>query len=120
MWRSNSGAGRIRAILALAILAALAYVLAKVVPVYVNNYQLSDYLRDVAVRATVDRTNADTLQQEVVTYASTLNLPIAARDVKVNAQAGHVTIVVDYDVPVDLRIYTLHLRFTPSAESRAE
>jgi hypothetical protein len=38
--------------------------------------------------------------------------------VKVEAGGGRVTVSLDYTVPVDLKVYTLNLHFTPSAENR--
>lgn len=119
MRRSDSGEGYAKAILALGILAALIYVGIEAVPVYVNNYQLADYLRDRAVKATVERPTAENLQAEVVTYARNLGLPVTSDNVQVTVTRDSVKIQLDYTVPVDLKVYTWVLHFTPSAESRA-
>jgi hypothetical protein len=119
MGRSDRGQGRLKAILSLAFLAAVAYAGFKIVPVYVQNYELQDYIRQVAVRASVDRAPAEAVQNNIVAHArDDLRLPITRDHVKVNYSGRTVTIQLDYTVPVDLKVYTLNLHFTPSAENR--
>jgi hypothetical protein len=43
---------------------------------------------------------------------------VSPEQVKVDVGGGKVVVTVDYTVPVDLMVYTLELRFTPSAENR--
>jgi hypothetical protein len=120
MGRSDRGQGKMKAILSLAFLAAVAYAGVKIIPVYVQNYELQDYIRQIAVRATVDRTPAEAVQNNVVAHArDNLRLPITRENVKVQYSGRTITIDIDYTVPVDLKVYTLNLRFTPSAENRA-
>ncbi len=117
MRRLDQGKGRLKAFFALAVLAATIYLGFKIIPIYVNNYDLSQHLHDVAVDATVRRTSADNITKDVVAYASDLGLPVTADNVKVSV-GSVVTIDLDYTVPVDLKFYTLMLHFTPSAENR--
>jgi hypothetical protein len=119
MRRSDSGQGSGKAFLALLIVVALGYLGIKTIPVYVNNYQLGDYIRDLAVRATVERPPAERLQGDVVAKAQSLDLPVTAGNVKVTVTNEKVIIRVDYTVPIDLKLYTLNLHFTPSAENHA-
>lgn len=122
MGRIDEGKGRLKAFFALAVLAATAYLGFKIIPVYVNNYDLTQHLHDVAVDAIVHRSpdvhaQEEKIRQEVVSYASDLGLPVTAENVKVTA-GSTVTIDLDYIVPVDLKVYTLMLHFTPSAQNR--
>jgi hypothetical protein len=119
MRRSDSGEGYGKAIFALAIVAGIAYIAIKAVPPYVENYELTDHLRDLAVRATVERMSGDSVTQDVLEYAHNLGLPVTAADVKVTSTGGMVKIELDYRVPIDLKFYTLFLHFTPAAENRA-
>ena len=116
---SDSGEGLIKGIFTLAILVALGFVGVKVIPVYFNNSQFADYIRDRAVRATVERTAApEIIQAEVVHYARGLGLPVVSDNVRVTVADRRVSIQVDYTVPVDLEFYTWNLHFAPSAESQ--
>jgi len=119
MPRSDSGEGFVKGIFTLAILALLVFVGVKAVPVYFDNYQLADYIRDRAIRASVERTAPDIIQNEVVRYAQNLGLPISRDNVRVTSGDLTVKIQIDYTVPVDLKFYTWNLHFAPSAENRA-
>lgn len=118
MRRSDSGRGRGRLIVELTVLGALVYVGIKAVPVYVQNYELSDYIRQLAVQATVQRSKAEVIQQQVVVFAQNLDLPVDRDNVQVAVGGSAVTIALDYSVPVDLSVYTWVLHFSPSAENR--
>jgi len=117
MRRLEDGKGRLKALFALAVVAATVYLCIKIIPVYVNNYDLRNHIQDLAITATVSHMSADKISKDVVAYASDLGLPVTADNVKV-AVGGTVTINLDYTVPIDLRFYTLMLHFSPSAENR--
>lgn len=117
MRHSDSGVGH-KLILTLGAMAAIAYIAVKTLPVYVHNYELKDYIGQLAIQATVSRAPAEGIRNNVVAKAQDLNLPVSPENVKV--QAGHnVTILVDYTVPIDLKVYTWVLHFKPSAENRS-
>ena len=118
MRRSDLGLGRGRLIADVAILGALVYVGIKVIPVYVQNYELSDYIRQLAIQATAQRSSAAAIQQQVVVFAQHLDLPVNQENVKVAVGDSAITIALDYVVPVDLRVYTWVLHFAPSTENR--
>lgn len=116
MRQTEKGAGRVKLIFALVVLAAVAYCAAKIVPVYVSNYELQDKIRQLAIQATVDRSSSQAVQDHVLQDAQELGLPVTPDNVTV--QVGNaVTISIDYTVPIDLKVYTLNLHFTPSAEN---
>jgi hypothetical protein len=122
MRRHEEGKGRLKAVFALGILAATIYLGFKVIPPYVNNYDLSQHLQQVAEDAVVHRipdahAQEDKIKQDVVSYADDLGLPVSADNVKVSA-GSTVTIDLDYTVPIDLKVYTLMLHFTPSTQRR--
>ena len=85
-----------------------------------NNYELQDHIRQLSIQASA-RTRpvtADEIRDEVVAFARDHDLPVTSDDVKVTI-TNSVSIRVDYIVPVDLKVYTLNLHFTPSAENRS-
>jgi len=119
MRRGEKGQGRFRTFLSLAFLAAVAFVAIKILPAYVNNFQLQDHIRELSTRLSV-RTRPitpDEVRNEVVSFAQEHGIPLASDSVKVTI-SRHVSINLDYTVPVDLTFYTLRLHFTPSAESQ--
>ncbi|HXJ92041.1 MAG TPA: hypothetical protein VMT20_04075 [Terriglobia bacterium] len=111
--------GSLKPILFLAVWGALVFVGAKAFPVYSGSSKLADYIRDVAVHASMQKTAPNEVQAEIVRYARSLGLPIVDKDVRVTRTEDAVQINLDYTVPVKLGIFTWNLRFTPSVESRA-
>lgn len=120
MQRTEEASGRFKTLLSLAILAAAIFLAIKVIPVYVNNFQLQDHIRELSTQLAVRTrpTTPDEVKNEVVAFAQDHGIPLAADNVKVTL-GSHVMIDLDYTVPVDLKVYILKLHFTPSAENRS-
>ncbi|MGD1102067.1 MAG: hypothetical protein ABSA59_08365 [Terriglobia bacterium] len=116
---SESGKITFKAILSLAFLAALIFASIKIIPVYVNNYQLQDYLQTQTPFWLTQHASADAIRKNVLAKAQDLGLPLAAEDMTVEANPNRVSVSIDYHVPVDLKVYTLRLHFTPSSENRS-
>jgi cell division protein FtsL len=118
MRRGEEASGRLKALLSLAFLAAVAFVAVKTLPAYYDNFQLQDHIRQLTTQVAV-RTKPVTpaeIRDEVITFAEDHGIPLAPDNVKVNI-ARHISINLDYTVPVDLTVYILRLHFTPSADS---
>jgi YbbR domain-containing protein len=113
----EKGVGNVKLFFALIFLAIVAFVAIKVIPVYVNNYELNDDIRQLAIQATVDRSSAEGVQNKVLEYAKGLGLPIKRENVTVRV-GNEVAIDIDYTVPIDLKVYMLQLHFTPSAANK--
>jgi len=113
---SDSGVGRLKIIFVLLVLGAVAYVAIKTIPVYVNSYEVQDYIRQLAIKASVERVKPEAIQDQVVAHAVEKDLPVTRDNVKVTITGTKVRIDLDYTVPVDLKVYTLSLHFTPSSE----
>jgi len=116
---SESGKITFKAILSLAFLAALIFASIKIIPVYVNNYQLQDYLQTQTPFWLTQHASADAIRKNVLAKAQDLGLPLAAEDMTVEANPNRVSVSIDYHVPVDLKVYTLQLHFTHSSENRS-
>lgn len=117
----DSGVGRIKGIITIALIAGMIYVGGfKILPVWVHAYQLQDYLRDIVFEAmSGKRTTVETIRKNILDRAQELELPVKPDDVKVDLTMQKIVINLDYRVPVELGFYTLNLHFTPSAENRA-
>ncbi|HUX10317.1 MAG TPA: hypothetical protein VMW51_06710 [Terriglobia bacterium] len=107
-----------KTILSLVFLGAVIFCAIRIVPVYVQNYELQDYLNHMAVEASVQQPQQkpEALQNEIYTKAESLGLPVERQDIKVSV-GRTVLINVEYSVYVDLRLYMLPLHFTPSAKN---
>jgi hypothetical protein len=119
MRRLESGKGTAKAIFALAFLAAVIFSCFKIIPVYVDNYQLQEYLRKETPFWLMQHVPADAIRNNILGEAEGLGLPLAADQVNVEASGNRVSVNIDYTVPVDLKVYTLLLHFTPSSENRS-
>jgi bisphosphoglycerate-dependent phosphoglycerate mutase len=116
---SESGRITFKALCYLAFIAAVIYAGIKVIPVYVNNYQLQDYIQSQTPYWLAQRAPAEGIQKAILVEAENLSLPVTAEEVTVEANQNIVRVKIDYNVPVDLKVYTLQLHFTPSSENRS-
>ncbi|MGO8818524.1 MAG: hypothetical protein ACLQVG_28095 [Terriglobia bacterium] len=119
MRRSESGRITLKAILWLGFLAAVIFTGIKTIPVYVDNYQLQDYLTNQTPFWQTQHATEDVIRNNVLARAQDLDLPLAAEEVTVNASMNKVSVTVDLHVPVDLKVYTLQLHFTDSSENKS-
>ena len=116
---SESGKITIKAILSLAFIVAVIYSGFKILPVYVDNYQLQDYIQGQTPYWLTQRASADVIRKTILAKAVDLDLPVGEDDVTVQADQNKVTVKIDYTVPVDLKVYMLQLHFTPSSENKS-
>lgn len=111
------GASRLKVTLFFAVVVALIYVGVKVIPVLVNNYQFQDAIESTARFASVNRQTPEDIRAAVVKEAQNEDIPVAAQDIHVKGDAGHVEIAADYSVTVNLVIYQWTLNFHPYAKN---
>jgi cell division protein FtsL len=117
MRRSDSGKSTVKAVLSIAFVFAVAYSAIKIIPVYVSSYELQDYIRQQNPFWLTQRAPADAIRNHILAKAKDLDLPVEPDQVKVDVGGG-VSVQLDYTVPVDLKVWTLRLHFTPSADNR--
>jgi hypothetical protein len=116
---TQRGEGKLKAILWTAVLFFAGYSAYKVIPAYVNNYQLVDKMQEQARFAVVNRYTEDQIRDVIFKEVQELEIPAHKEDIKVLASQQLVRISLDYTVPVDLLFYRLQLHFTPSSENKA-
>src|ERR1700731_4424263 len=111
------GAGHFKAILWLLAFAAFIFVMIKVVPVLVADFQFQDGVQTIARFASATRQTPEQIRTAVLKEAQKDDVPLDAKDVKIEAVSGNVRIHVDYSVVVDLMVYQWTLNFHPSASN---
>ncbi len=121
MRHTDSGAGRIKTLFSLFVLVAIIYTGIKVLPAYVYNYELKDFLREESLNAVSSgqRLSAESVKKHVLREAQDLDLPVKPDDVKVVISGSRISIDVRYTVAVDLMVFTLPLEFNPTVENKA-
>ena len=97
-----------RLIAAILVLAAMAVVLLTLAPVYLEDYQLRQYIRTV-VRA--PNTPDETLRAEVLARARQLDLPVQPGDVQISHPDGKLKLQLKYAVQMDFPLYQVDLHF---------
>lgn len=119
MWFGDSGRITLKTLLSLAFLAAVIYSSFKIIPVYVNDYELNDYIQTQTPFWLTDHASADAIRQNVLAKGQDLGLPLVTDDVTVDAETNRVSVSLDYHVPVDLKVFTLPLHFTHTSRNTA-
>jgi len=111
------GAGRLKAIIWLLILAAAIYTAVEVVPVLYANYLFEDDLKSVALDAEVAHKTEDEVKKAVMDAVAKEGVPVQPEDIEVAHEGPHVQITVNYSVTVDLHVYQWTLHFSPVGRS---
>ena len=116
---SQRGDGRLKAIVWTVLLVAGGYTCIKVIPIYMNEYQLQDKMQEVARFATVSHRTDDELRDAIWQEIQDLGIPARKEDIKIENTGRYAKISVDYSVPLDLIIYHGELHFSPSSDNKS-
>ena len=117
--RSERGEGKLKGIVIVAIVVLAIYSAWKIVPAYVNEYQLADRMQEQARFAVVNRYNEEQIRDNIFKVIQDLDIPAKREDIKVVATNAVVKISLQYTVPVDLLMYHMELHFSPDSESKS-
>jgi hypothetical protein len=117
--RSEKGEGRLKTIVIVAVIALLIYSTVRIVPAYVNNYQLADKMEEQARFGVVNRYTEEQIRDNIFKVCQDLDIPAKKEDIKVTATNAVVKISMQYTVPVDLLSYHLDLHFAPTSENKS-
>ena len=115
--RCQRGASRLKLTMFVAVAVALLYTGVKVTPILVNDFQFQDAIESTARFASVNRQTPEDIRAAVLKAAQDEDIPIAAQDIHVKGDAGHVEIAADYSVTVNLILYQWTLNFHPYAKN---
>jgi predicted membrane protein len=114
---SQRGASRLKLTGFLALVIGVIFVGVKVIPILVNNMQFQDAIENTARFASVNRQSVDDIRTAVLKEAQNEDIPIAANDIHVKGESGHVEIAAEYSVTVNLLVYQWTLNFHPFARN---
>jgi hypothetical protein len=103
-----------RLILALLVLAAMTGILLTLAPVYFDNYQLSQYLRQLA---SYPNAPDETFRAAVLKRARQLDLPVGPDNVQITHLQGRLQLHTKYAVQMDFPLYQVDLHFHADANS---
>lgn len=118
--RRERGGATLKTVGALCIVGGLILTGIKVVPPYVNNYELQDSIETAARFAMANRRSPEDLKDQVFRKIRELGLNVRREDIQVTmTPEGYVAISLNYSVPIDLPGYQFQLQFHPHADNRS-
>jgi hypothetical protein len=103
LWRTISG---------LAVLGSLVAVLLALVPIYIGNFRLTQFLKSVAADSSAPE---QLVRSAIVNRARQLGLPLQAGDIQISHDGGKLQLSTRYKVQKDLGPAHIDLHFHPAA-----
>jgi Flp pilus assembly protein TadG len=116
---SEHGGSSLKAVVTIAIIAALGFVAFKVAPPLMDKYQLQDAVTTEARFAIATHKNEEQKRADVMKKIKDLGIPATDQDLVIVASQETLSITVKYSVPVDLILYKFDMDCTVSADSHA-
>lgn len=104
-----------RLLLAVLVLGVMVAVLLSLMPVYFENYQLGQFVKQLARGPNA---TDDTLRAAVLKRARELDLPVDPGDVAITHAEGKSRIETKYKVQMDFQLYQVDLHFHANATGR--
>jgi uncharacterized membrane protein len=117
--RYERGEGRMKGILIVVIVVLAIYTAWKMVPPYVNDYQLADMMQEQSRYAMVNHYTEEQIRDKIYKVIVDLDIPAKREDIKIVANNNVVKISLDYTVPVDVLVYHADLHFNPNSETKS-
>lgn len=112
------GAGRIKALIWITIIILLVYLGIKIVPPFVNYYDLRDHMEQTATFAAVGNQTEQQIREDICRKIRDLELPARCEDLQVVRGNRRVQISLHYVVEVPFLGYTINLNFAPETDKR--
>jgi hypothetical protein len=114
---AERGKGNIKLIIWLLIFGAVGLVLFKIVPPYINDYQLHDTVQSESRYFAGRQKTAEAVRSSVWSELQSLRIPAERENIIVSEAGRTAHVEVKYTVVVELPGYTLNLNFDNVAES---
>jgi len=115
--RSQRGEGNFKLLIVLVVLGAIGYSGFKIVPPYVNNYQLQDTCESESRLFAAHQKSDQKTRDAVWAQVQSLGIPIQQDAIKVEIIGRTARVSVNYNIPVSLFGYDVNLDFHPKGES---
>lgn len=112
------GAANLKAIFWIVVLVLVVYILFKVSPHFINNYELKDMMGTEARFASVGTRSVEDVREAVWKKMQELDIPAEKSDIKVEKVERRVRISVHYVVEVEFPGYTLKIPFENDIDNR--
>jgi hypothetical protein len=115
------GGNKLNLLITLAVLGAMIFTAARIVPVYFANYEFQDSIESESRFALTGypKKTADDVRNDIWNKAKELGIPAQKDAIRVAMDNGSVDIGLDYSVPIDLAFYQFTLQFHPHADNHS-
>ncbi|MGB6077451.1 MAG: hypothetical protein WBG29_17605, partial [Candidatus Acidiferrales bacterium] len=84
----EKGGTRLKTLFVLVIVFALGFAAVKIVPIYINNYQLQDSMQEEATYASVNRKTADQIKTDLEKRLTDLGISVDPSTIQVTSYSG--------------------------------
>lgn len=111
--------GSLRVIVALGVIGVLVFLGVKLLPPYINNYELQDSIDNVARYATYAQAKTDDdVRKDVIAKAHEIGVELKEDQIAVSKDYQGCNIDINYTVRVDVPGHTFNLKFNPKAGNK--
>ena len=111
-----------RIALGVAVFVLVAFLGIKLVPIFVNNFEFEDALKNDALQSTYSTKTEEDIREMVIKHARDCDIELTPKQVHVSRNGsfgnGTLLIEVNYSVPVTLPGYSTTLEFHPSSKNQ--
>src|SRR5882757_7485810 len=107
--------GKLKGLIALAVVFGGFYVAWNMIPPYFNNYQFQDALDDIARKNSYTTLSEDDIKKMVVTKADTEDIKLKEDQVSVTRTRDGLGISVKYRIHVDMVVHPVDLDFVANS-----
>jgi len=114
----HGGAGA-KLFLMIVLLISMVFAGIKVLPAYIDNYQMQDAVESEARFAIGSRLALKDIRADILKKVKEIGIPATDEDIKVVTNQGVVQITIDYSVPIDLLVYKYIKDFHVHADNRS-
>jgi hypothetical protein len=115
--RSERGEGKLKTIIGLVILAAIVYLGFKIIPPYIDNFELEDAMKTEARFGYVNRKSPEEVRDTIYKKIQELGIPAGRDDIRVELIGNGMRITVTYTVVIELPVKSIELNFKPIADN---
>ncbi len=115
--RAQRGEGNLKLLVVVVIIGLICYAGFKIVPAYVNNYQLRDTCETESRLFAARQKTEDKVRAAVWESVQSLSIPVTQDQIKVEVIGKTARVSVQYAITVNLFGYDYTMNFDPAGES---
>jgi hypothetical protein len=112
----------LKLLLGVLVIATVAFLGIKTIPVFFSNYQFEDFIKEEALHSSYSARSEDDIRDAVIKHARDFDISLTPPQVRVSRTGingnGSLSIEVEYSVPIELPGYSTTVDFHPSSKNK--